>query len=204
MIMKRLIGRPDPMAQRLAGGVQTVFDVRASAALLCAAVPNTAEPGDRTVSTMSFDDFGALAADASGEYGDGLRWTLTADGTLTITGRGAMPDYTQEELVMTEHAWEKPPVPWLEYDADLRAVVIGEGITHIGDYTFYDAQQVTSVTLPSTLRSIGKYVFTNCAAEAIALATPTSPWQPTSAPEIEAFCLTILPIRPLPKNSGLK
>jgi len=113
--------------------------------------------------------FGALAADASGEYGDGLRWSLTADGTLTITGRGAMPDYTQEELVMTERAWEKPPVPWLEYDADLRAVVIGEGITHIGDYTFYDAQQVTSVTLPSTLRSIGKYAFTNCAAEAIAL-----------------------------------
>ena len=26
--------------------------------------------------------FGALAADASGEYGDGLRWTLTADGRL--------------------------------------------------------------------------------------------------------------------------
>ena len=112
--------------------------------------------------------FGALAADASGEYGDGLRWSLTADGTLTITGRGAMPDYTQEELFMDEHVDEKPPVPWQAYDADLRAIVIGEGITHIGDFTFYDAQQVTSVTLPSTLRSIGKYAFSYCAAEAVA------------------------------------
>ena len=113
--------------------------------------------------------FGALAADASGEYGDGLRWSLTADGTLTITGRGAMPDYTQEELTMDEHVDEKPPVPWQAYDADLRAIVIGEGITHIGDYTFMNCWRVTSVTLPSTLRSIGKYAFSYCAAEAITL-----------------------------------
>ncbi|MBQ3261657.1 MAG: S-layer homology domain-containing protein [Oscillospiraceae bacterium] len=113
--------------------------------------------------------FGALAADASGEYGDGLRWTLTADGTLTITGRGAMPDYTQEELFMDEHIDQKAPVPWQAYDADLRAIVIGEGITRVGDYTFMNCRDVASVTLPSTLRSIGKYAFSYCAAEAVTL-----------------------------------
>ena len=113
--------------------------------------------------------FGALAADVSGEYGDGLRWTLTADGTLTITGAGAMPDYTQEELFMDEHIDQKAPVPWQAYDADLRAVVIGEGITRVGDYTFMNCRNVANVTLPSTLRSIGKYAFSFCAAETIAL-----------------------------------
>ena len=113
--------------------------------------------------------FGALAADASGEYGDGLRWTLTADGTLTITGAGAMPDYTQEELFMDEHIDQKAPVPWQAYDADLRAIVIGEGITRVGDYTFMNCRNVASVTLPSTLRSIGKYAFSFSAAETIAL-----------------------------------
>lgn len=34
------------------------------------------------------------------------------------------------------------------------------------------------------------------AAEAMAQATPTSPWQPTSAPLIEAFCFTMLPTNP--------
>ena len=34
------------------------------------------------------------------------------------------------------------------------------------------------------------------AAEAMAHATPTSPWQPTSAPEMLAFCFTMLPTRP--------
>ena len=34
------------------------------------------------------------------------------------------------------------------------------------------------------------------AAAAIAQATPTSPWHPTSAPETDAFFLTDIPIKP--------
>ncbi|EJW98935.1 hypothetical protein EVA_12956 [gut metagenome] len=34
------------------------------------------------------------------------------------------------------------------------------------------------------------------AAAVIAQATPTSPWHPTSAPEIEALCFTTLPTSP--------
>ena len=32
----------------------------------------------------------------SGECGDNLTWTLDSDGTLTISGNGAMDDYTLE------------------------------------------------------------------------------------------------------------
>ena len=37
-------------------------------------------------------------------------------------------------------------------------------------------------------------------AAAIEQATPTSPWQPTSAPEIEAFSLYSMPIAPAVKR----
>src|SRR5690554_4535243 len=35
----------------------------------------------------------------------------------------------------------------------------------------------------------------------MAHATPTSPWQPTSAPEIDAFFFTILPTKPAVANA---
>lgn len=109
------------------------------------------------------------AAAVSGTYGDGLHWELSDDGTLTITGSGAMPDYTQDSLVMDENIDEQSPTPWLQYDSTLRAVVIGEGITHIGDYTFMNDRQVTRVRLPSTLRSIGKKAFSLNALESLSL-----------------------------------
>ena len=110
---------------------------------------------------LSLLPFGAFAAGtvASGDYGDGLHWSLSSDGTLTITGAGAMPDYTGESLIMDENIDEQAPAPWLEHDRELRAIVIGEGITHVGDFTFMNDRKVTSVTLPSTLRSIGKVAF---------------------------------------------
>ena len=41
----------------------------------------------------------AFAADVidSGTCGEELTWELTDDGTLTISGIGAMPDYTNSE-----------------------------------------------------------------------------------------------------------
>ena len=117
--------------------------------------------------TLTLLPFGASAA--SGTYGNGLRWELSGDGTLTITGRGAMPDYTQDSLVMDEYIDEQAPAPWLQYDSALRAIVIGEGITRVGDYTFMNDRKVTRITLPSTLRSIGRSAFSMNAAETITL-----------------------------------
>ena len=57
----------------------------------------------------------------------------------------------------------------------------------------------TQMMLQSHFGSIlylGRTTTEKLAAEAIAQATPTSPWQPTSAPLIEALCLTMLPTSP--------
>ena len=120
---------------------------------------------------LSLLPFGAFAAGtaASGDYGGGLHWALSADGTLTITGAGAMPDYTVDSLVMDDNIDQQAPTPWLEHDTELRAIVIGEGITRVGDFTFMNDRGVTSVTLPSTLRSVGRRAFSLLPAERITL-----------------------------------
>lgn len=48
--------------------------------------------------------------------------------------------------------------------SDITELVIPEGVTSIGDYAFYGCRNLEKVTLPSTLRSIGKGAFANCVA----------------------------------------
>ncbi len=78
-----------------------------------------------------------------------ILWTLTKDGTLSLYGGGAIPNY---DLLNGVYA------PW--HDVDLiTSVIVGEGITEIGDYAFTNERRLVSVNLPSTLKRIGEYSF---------------------------------------------
>ena len=87
----------------------------------------------------------------SGSCGKNLTWTLDASGILTISGTGAMKNYE-----------ERPDVPWSSYDSDITAVVIGNGVTSIGDRSFSWCKRLTSVTIPDSVTTIGQYAFTQC------------------------------------------
>ena len=41
-------------------------------------------------------------------------------------------------------------------------IVIGEGVTKIGNYTFYDCSSLTSITIPESVKSIGESAFKDC------------------------------------------
>ena len=83
---------------------------------------------------------------ASGTTGD-LNWTLSTDGTLTISGKGEMPDYDN---------------PWLEYRSSITAVVIESGVTSIGNNAFSSCIGLTEITIPNSVKYIGDYAFANC------------------------------------------
>ncbi len=91
--------------------------------------------------------FGAVAASAtSGKTGD-CTWTL--DGTvLTISGNGAMADYSYSERA-----------PW---STDITEVVIGSGVTDLGGYAFSGCTSLTSITIPDSVTSIGDAAFSGC------------------------------------------
>ena len=94
----------------------------------------------------------ASAATTSGSCGDNLTWTFdSASGTLTIKGSGKMDDY------------DRPgSIPWYNNKDTVKKIIIGSGVTSIGDYAFFSCSVLTSVTIPNSVSSIGQEAFCSC------------------------------------------
>ena len=85
-----------------------------------------------------------------GYCGDHVLWGFYDTGELEFKGFGDMYDY------------DTGNAPWAEYQFQITRITVGEGITSIGSNAFWWIQNATSVTLPSTLESIGNDAFRNC------------------------------------------
>ena len=83
--------------------------------------------------------------------GGNLTWTLDG-GTLTISGTGAMADYDPESILDINY-------PWKSHISEIKKIVIESGVTSIGNYAFYNLQNVTEAVIPDSVTSIGKYAF---------------------------------------------
>ena len=95
---------------------------------------------------------------AKGKCGKKVKWTLDKNGTLKITGKGKMKNYTYKDTgsVYTITA------PWYKYNSIIRKVVISKGVTTVGAYAFGSCQSLLSVSLPSTIKAINTYAFGSC------------------------------------------
>ncbi|UKK62642.1 leucine-rich repeat domain-containing protein [Prevotella communis] len=74
-----------------------------------------------------------------------------SNGTLTVSGNGAMADYTQSDKR-----------PWDGNRNDITSVVVESSVTSVGKNTFESFSNLTSVTLPEDFTAIGPYAFCNC------------------------------------------
>ncbi len=95
----------------------------------------------------------ALAADTvasgtCGAEGDNLTWTLDSEGVLTISGTGAMKDYSNYD-----------EAPWTENSSSILTVKLESGVTSIGKRAFLSCSKMTDVTIPEGVTSIGEEAF---------------------------------------------
>ena len=98
-----------------------------------------------TVSAAEVTDDSVSAV--SGTTGD-CTWELNENGTLTISGNGAMDSYIP-----------RYPAPWSNYE--FNKVVIEYGVTSIGNHAFSNSK-MTNITIPNSVKSIGKFAFLSC------------------------------------------
>lgn len=90
----------------------------------------------------------ANAAVVKGTCGENITWEYDAQTQeLVLSGSGAMEDCDYDK------------VPWNDYRDEIKRVIVGEGITSIGNYAFNECESIESITLPSGITRIGEHAF---------------------------------------------
>ena len=94
----------------------------------------------------------------TGYVGDDITWTYDPD-TKTLTLEGTGETYTYPSSIPP---WYNKKGDESDFQVNLTKVVVGEGITKLGDRLFINAKKLTDVTFPSTLTEIAQKAFMNC------------------------------------------
>lgn len=111
----------------------------------------------------------------TGTFGENITWTITDDGTLTISGT-EMP----ESDVCADMYYSSTEKLWYNYMDKVNRIVVSEGVTRLGIVTAYESNiedivlpesltfidynafrqlDVEQITIPKNVKTIGSYAF---------------------------------------------
>ena len=99
------------------------------------------------VSVTAADDI--VASGDCGASGSNVKWSLDDKGNLSITGTGAMKDYNNGG-------------PWTKNSSIITSLTISDGVTDIGEYSFYSLSRLAKVSIPDSVTRIKKCAFRQC------------------------------------------
>lgn len=106
-----------------------------------------------TITWVEIDN--EVASGTCGAEGDNLTWTLDSDGVLTISGTGAMKNYSNNH-------GDQNYAPWHDYTQKIKSVVIDDGATTIGEYAFLGCSVLADITIPDSVKRIEGGAFSYC------------------------------------------
>lgn len=92
--------------------------------------------------TITWVPYGSVSGNCGAE-GDNLTWTYNDHKILTISGTGEMRDFNEGGA------------PWEKYKSNIETVVINDGATSIGNNAFNGYNNLTSVSIPSSVTRVG-------------------------------------------------
>ena len=96
------------------------------------------------------DKKSSVSKNASGKTGD-VDWSFNPEkGLLKISGSGAMQNYEKNSLA-----------PWHKYKDSIYKIEIGENITKLGNYAFYDLSKVYKIRIDSKSLANLSYTLVN-------------------------------------------
>ena len=92
--------------------------------------------------------------------GDGLKYELSDDGVLSVTGKGDMVDFVGTDTTNDGKA-DTSTAPWFDIRNQIKKIVIGDGITKVGNYAFIKCWNLAEIEFKSTgsLKTIGTQAF---------------------------------------------
>ena len=112
---------------------------------------------DATGGTGSSAGSGTPSAATSGNCGateneSSVKWNFDkSSGTLTISGTGAMADYTVNGTVDDR--------PWKDYAESITKVQISEGVTSLGRCAFQNLTALKETNIPASITQLGDHIY---------------------------------------------
>ena len=116
----------------------------------------TGIPQEVQAETIDDSERTILYSGTCGDENSDVTWELDNEGTLTLSGTGAVVDSYWSESFLSDY-----------YLHRVKKVVIEEGITRLGDAAFFDAYNLKEVSFPDSLLEIGNQAFETCALETV-------------------------------------
>lgn len=114
----------------------------------------TQNEGAHTGTGKTCDVCGAVLSEAlgSGSIGDGLSWSLSRSGALTISGSGKMPDFSSVANA----------APWDKQKDKIQSAVIESGVQNISGGAFSGCSALEKVGISDTVAQIDLNAFGGC------------------------------------------
>ena len=99
---------------------------------------------------------------AEGTIDETINWAIEGDGTLRVSGTGDIPNFTKSALA-----------PWYQSRGLITAIAVEDGITGIGDYTFYGLANAVTIDISDSVYHLGQFFILNHKTSAIFINIPT-------------------------------
>lgn len=131
----------------------------------------TEETTETDLALLAEDDI--LASGNCGAEADGsnVTWVLTTDGTLILSGTGAVAAYGDRDRPWYDYRYQIlrlevkkgiTSVGGFRYCFTLQEVSLPEGLISLDEFAFMDCQKLQEIRLPKSLKTLGRGTFAGC------------------------------------------
>lgn len=110
----------------------------------------TEETTETVLELLAEEDILAQGTCGAEADGSNVTWVLTTDGTMILSGTGAVAAYD-----------DRKDAPWGDYNDQILGLEVQKGITSVSGFGY--CRNLREVSLPEGLISLGKSVFLSCA-----------------------------------------
>ena len=131
----------------------------------------TEETAETDLALLAEEDI--LASGTCGAEGDGsnVTWVLTTDGTMILSGTGAVAAYDDRDRPWYDYRYQIlrlevkkgiTSVGGFRYCFTLQEVSLPEGLISLDEFAFMDCQKLQEIRLPKSLKTLGRGTFAGC------------------------------------------
>lgn len=131
----------------------------------------TEETTETDLTLLAEDDI--LASGNCGAEADGsnITWVLTTDGTMILSGTGAVAAYDDRDRPWYDYRYQIlrlevkkgiTSVGGFRYCFALQEVSLPEGLISLDEFAFMDCQKLQEIRLPKSLKTLGRGTFAGC------------------------------------------